>query len=189
MASYTVVYDACVLYPAPLRDFLIELAAGGLFRAKWTDEIHEEWIGNLLANRSDLDRGKLETTRRLMDRAVIDCLVSGYYHLIPSIQCPDPDDRHVIAAAIHARADAIVTFNLKDFPSSALAPYNLEAIHPDEFVTLQADLNLAAVLTAAQHCRRRLRNPPKSVDEFLSTLNAQALTKTVALLRQYGTIL
>jgi hypothetical protein len=76
LASYTVVYDACVLYPAPLRDFLIELAAGGLFRAKWTDEIHEEWIGNLLANRPDLDRGKLETTRNLMNRAVIDCLAS-----------------------------------------------------------------------------------------------------------------
>jgi len=104
LASYTVVYDACVLYPAPLRDFLMELAAGGLFRAKWSDEIHEEWISNLLANRSDLERAK---TRDLMNRSVMDCLVSGYEHLIPAIQCPDPDDRHVIAAAIHARADSL----------------------------------------------------------------------------------
>jgi predicted nucleic acid-binding protein len=131
MAAYTVVYDACVLYPAPLRDLLIQLATAAMFRVKWTDQIHEEWIRNLLNNRSDLSRTQLERTRSKMNAAVRDCLVSGYESLIPVITLPDENDRHVVAAAIFARADAIVTFNLKDFPAPNLAKFNLEAIHPD----------------------------------------------------------
>ncbi|HVM79005.1 MAG TPA: PIN domain-containing protein, partial [Stellaceae bacterium] len=128
MARFTVVYDACVLYPAPLRDLLLQLATANLFRAKWTGAIHDEWIRNLLAARPDLDPATLARTRELMDKAVPDSLVTGYEYLIPTIELPDPNDRHVVAAAIHARADAIVTSNLLDFPNGSLAPYNLEAI-------------------------------------------------------------
>lgn len=167
----------------------MQLATANLFRAKWTDEIHEEWIGNLLQNRSDLDRATLERTRELMNQAVPDCLVAGYEHLIPTITLPDTNDRHVVAAAIHARADAIVTFNLKDFPNEALSPYNLEAIHPDEFINFQIDLDKAAALIAVQTCLRRLKNPPKTATEYLDTLQAQSLPKTVSLLRQYEKIL
>jgi hypothetical protein len=116
-------------------------------------------------------------------------MVSGYEHLIESIECPDRNDRHVIAAAIHARADAIVTFNLKDFPENSLGKYNLEAIHPDEFINYQIDLDLAAVLTSAQKCRGRLKNPPLSAENYLNTLQAQALTKTIGTLRPYSEIL
>ena len=161
----------------------------GLFRAKWSDRIHEEWISNLIQNRPELERAKLERTKELMNDAVLDCLVSGYEHLIPSIACPDENDRHVIAAAIHSRADAIVTFNLKDFPKTALDAYNIEAIHPDEFINFQADLDLAPVLTTAQKCRARLKNPPRTVEDYLATLHAQALTKTVGVLRPYTTII
>lgn len=124
-----------------------------------------------------------------MDTAVPDCLVTGYAHLVPVISLPDPDDRHVVAAAIHARADAIVTFNLKDFPQEQLGQYNLEAIHPDEFIQLQYGLNEAAVVIAAQSCCARLKNPLKTSDEYLDILQAQSLPKTVSLLREFASVL
>jgi predicted nucleic acid-binding protein len=110
VAGFTVIFDACVLYPAPLRDLLTELAAAHIFQARWTEAIHDEWIRALLADRPDLSREQLLRTKELMNRAVLDCLVSGYEYLIPSITLPDPNDRHVVAAAIHGRADAVVTF-------------------------------------------------------------------------------
>ena len=93
----------------------MELATAELFRAKWTAAIHQEWTRNLLLNRPDLTREQLDRTCALMNAHAPDCLVEGYEHLIPLIDLPDPDDRHVVATAVHARADAIVTFNLKDF--------------------------------------------------------------------------
>lgn len=138
VAVYTVVFDACVLYPAPLRDLLLQLATAQIFRAKWTERIHDEWIDNLLRARADLTRPQLDRTRRKMNSAVRDCLVTGYETLIPTIELPDDSDRHVVAAAISARADAIVTFNLRHFPTAKLTPYNLEAIHPDDFLAYQA---------------------------------------------------
>ncbi|WP_376694116.1 hypothetical protein [Wenzhouxiangella sp. EGI_FJ10409] len=71
---FVVVYDVCVLYPAPLRDFLIRLATTGLFAARWTRQIHEEWMRNLLAERTDLSEEQLQRTRALMDMAIPDCL-------------------------------------------------------------------------------------------------------------------
>ena len=103
-SHFTVVYDACALYPAPLRDFLMRLALTDLFRARWSDMIHDEWIRNVLAQRPDLKPEDLERTRSLMNAHVRDCLVAGFEHLIPSVKLPDADDRHVVAAAIHGGA-------------------------------------------------------------------------------------
>ena len=122
MSSYTALFDANVLYPAPVRDILMQLAVTDLVRAKWTADIHEEWITALLESQPHRRRADLERTRSLMDSAVRDCLVMGYAGLIPSLSLPDPDDRHVLAAAIVGRCDVIVTRNLKDFPNAALAP-------------------------------------------------------------------
>lgn len=82
MSNFTAIFDACVLYPAPLRDFLMNLAITDLFRARWTDEIHDEWIRNVLRNRPDLTNERLQRTRDLMNSHVRDCLVSGYQDLI-----------------------------------------------------------------------------------------------------------
>ena len=115
-------YDACVLYPAALRDLRVRLALTDLFQARWTDEIHNEWTRNILVNRPDISSASLARCRRLMDLHVPDCLITGYEFLIPTLTLPDADDRHVLAAAIHGGAGLIVTFNLNDFPRSIFLP-------------------------------------------------------------------
>lgn len=182
-SHYTVVYDACVLYPAPLRSLLMYLALSGLFRARWSADIHEEWIGNLLNRRRDLTREQLERVRTLMDRHVPGALVTGYEPLIPAIDLPDADDRHVVAAAIQTRAEAIITFNLRDFPDASLSRHHLKALHPDDFVVDLIDLDIGAVLQAARRHRASLKNPPFSVDDYLDCLLRQQLPETVSRLR------
>ncbi|MFO7641066.1 MAG: PIN domain-containing protein, partial [Candidatus Competibacteraceae bacterium] len=140
MAHFTVVYDACVFYPAPLRDLLIRLAMTRRFRARWTTQIHEEWTRNLLANRKDLTQQQLDRTVANINQAVEDCLITSYENLIEGLKLPDPNDRHVLAAAIRAGAAAIITMNLKDFPDEALNEFEIFAQHPDDFILDLADL-------------------------------------------------
>lgn len=186
MSFLTALYDACVLYPAPLRDLLMHLAVTDLFRARWTDDIHEEWIRNVLETRPDLRREQLERTRDLMNAHVRDCLVTGYERLIPTLALPDPDDRHVLAAAVRASADVIVTFNLKDFPTDMLAEHGIEGQHPDDFVADLLEIDPATVCAAARRHRRSLKNPPKSVEEYLAALERQGLSRSVAELREFA---
>jgi hypothetical protein len=110
-SSFTAVYDACVLYPAPLRDFLMWLGLSGRFRARWSAQIHDEWKRNLLRNRGDLSGEQVDRTSALMDQAIPDGLVSGHEVIIEGLTLPDSDDRHVLAAAIRCNASVIVTFN------------------------------------------------------------------------------
>lgn len=116
-ARYTAVLDACVLYPAPLRDVLLSLGRAGLYHARWTNQIHNEWTRNLRAQRPDITDDKLNRTRDLMNMAIPDCLIENYEVLIDKIHLPDPDDRHVVAAAVFGHADAIVTFKSERFSS------------------------------------------------------------------------
>lgn len=182
MAGFTALYDACVLYPAPLRDLLMHLAISGLFRARWTARIHEEWMRNLLAKRPDLTREQLERTRDLMDASVPDCLVAGYEGLESHLTLPDRDDRHVLAAAILCQAGTIVTYNIKDFPAEALAPLGITAQHPDEFIQHAFGINPAAVITAVRDHRALLKHPPRNVEELLRSYLNQGLVATVDLL-------
>ena len=181
---YTAVLDACVLYPASLRDLLLSLAAEGMFRARWSDRIHEEWTRSLLAKRPDLQRNQLARTIELMNDAVEDATISGFDYLVPTLALPDEDDRHVLAAAIVGHADAIVTFNLKDFPEQTVALHGVEVLHPDDFLVAQFDLAQIAVLTIVKSVRKRLKNPPRSADEFISMLEALGLPQFCSLLRQ-----
>lgn len=183
------VYDANILYSAPLRDLFIRLAQADLVRARWTDQIHEEWVRNLLHDNPELSPERLARTRALMNEAVHDCLVEGYEALIPGLTLPDPDDRHVLAAAILARADVIVTFNLSDFPREVLHPLGIEAQHPDEFVTHLLDLAPGAVCAAAKRQRDGLKNPPKTVEEYLDTLARLSLPKTVLRLQAFAELI
>jgi hypothetical protein len=118
-----------------------------------------------------------------------DGLVTGYEDLIQSLSLPDPDDRHVLAAAIRTGASVIMTRNLADFPSGILAAHGVEAQHPDDFVVALLDLEPDAVCAAVKAQRESLRNPPKTAEELLATLEAQGLTQAVARLRQFATTL
>jgi predicted nucleic acid-binding protein len=135
----------------------MHLALSGLFRAKWSVGVHEEWMAALLRNRPDLSREKLERTRTLMDQHTQDALVSGYEELVEGLQLPDPNDRHVLAAAIRGHADVIVTTNTRHFPVQALRPFGIEPQHPDEFVVNLLDLTPGAVLTAVRRHRESLK--------------------------------
>jgi len=179
MANFTAVFDACVLYPAPLRDLLISVAMTEQFRAKWTDEIQREWVRNLLANRDDLTEEQLQRTVDLMNQAIPDCLVENYEELIDSIELPDPDDRHVLAVAIMCQADVIVTNNLKDFPQAVMDKYRIDAQSPDVFLSHLFDLSPTAFCKAVREMRQRLRDPEHTAEELLNTLYNQGLPMTV----------
>lgn len=133
-SPFTAIYDANVLYPAPLRDFLMNLALTGIYRARWSASIHDEWKRNLLLNRPDLTPEHLDRTSSLMDAAVPDALVTDYDSLVEGLDLPDRDDRHVLADAIKCNASVIVTFNLKDFPKAVLGAFDIEPLHPDDFI-------------------------------------------------------
>lgn len=174
--------DACVLYPAPLRDLLMHLAIEGLFHARWSRRIQDEWTRALLRSKPHL-ANRLKRTRRLMEEAILDSVVEGWEEIEPLLALPDPGDRHVLAAAIACRADVIVTWNLKHFPTETLRANGVSAMHPDAFIrqTLGADVELA--LFAVRELRVGLRAPPQSADQYLATLLRQGLPDTVAFLR------
>lgn len=189
MAQFAVVLDACVLYPFALRDVLIQLATTGLYRARWSDDIHEEWISNLLAR--GWNAAQLGELRALMERAVPDASVSGYRPLIDTLAgqgLPDDNDAHVIAAAVRANADMIVTWNVKHFPKEVLSPYHIEVQDPDDFLLNQFDLDAAKLLQTIKTCRQRLNNPSMTPDEYLTMLEKNRLTNTVLELRQFADV-
>jgi len=188
-SPFTALYDANVLYPAPLRDFLINLALTGIYRARWSAGIHDEWKRNLLLNRPDLTPEHVDRTSSLMDAAVPDALVTDYGSLVEGLDLPDEDDRHVLAAAIKCNASVIVTFNVKDFPKSVLGVFDIEPSHPDDFIADLWDLDKAAVLEAAQRQRISLKNPPHSVQQYLDRLLQQKLPETVKLLSGFKFLL
>jgi len=165
------------------------LALSGRFRARWTKKIHGEWKRNLLKNRTDLTMEQLDRTSELMDRAIPDACVYDFEDVITGLSLPDTNDRHVLAAAIRCGAGVIVTFNLKDFPDACLAPYGVEAQHPDEFVENLFHLDPAAVIAAAQRQRQQLKLPPMAVEPFLDLLQRQGLVESVRALSAYRAIL
>jgi predicted nucleic acid-binding protein len=181
--TLVVVYDANVLYPQSLCDLLVRLAQTQLFRAKWTHQILDETVDALAKRLPDAAPEKLQRRKQLMITAVRDCLVTDYEALVPTLALPDPDDRHVLAAAIRAHADLIVTSNLRDFPPDALRPYDVAAVSPDTFVSgLVADHGeqVAAIVTqiAADN-----RYPPRTVMAVLDSLERNGLARAVAELR------
>lgn len=175
--------DASVLYPATLRNLLMHLAVAGVFRPLWTDKVQDEWTAALLRDRPDLDAARLAHRRALMDTYVYDARVTGYEPLINGLVLADPDDRHVLAGAIHGGATVIVTTNLRDFPPATLAAHGIEAQHPDAFVRILIEDHAEEVVAAVAEHRAALVNPPKTPDEYLAMLDRHHMTDTVAALR------
>lgn len=183
-ARYTALLDACVLYPLAMTDALMSLATAGFFAAKWTTKIEAEWIRALERQRPDLV-GKLDARRDSMREAIPDWEIpeSAWSSLIAGLDLPDPDDRHVLAAAIAGHADCIVTSNLKDFPTSVLLEYGVEAVDPDTFIINQWDLDPVNAIAAFKRMRARRKKPQSSPEDFAYALEVGGLPTTAERLR------
>jgi hypothetical protein len=183
------VYDACVLYPFHLRNVLVQCAVDGLVEARWTDDIHAEWMRNLAANSPGTSLKRLEATRDLMKAVLPDAHVAGYQDLIPGLSLPDPDDRHVLAAAIAGKDSLIVTWNLKHFPAADLRSHGVAAISPDHFLVGLHSTHRNELIASVKRARLNLRKTLPLVDEFINVLKAQGLTAFSAILRRKAALL
>ncbi|BDG16570.1 PIN domain-containing protein [Thermus brockianus] len=189
--------DACVLYPTQTRDLFMRLALEGLVRLKWSQRVQEEWIRNFLQKRPDLGPEQVERVRAMpakMEAALKphEPLVEGYEHLVAEVHLPDEDDCHVVAAAHWGGAEAILTFNLHDFPEEDLARFDLVALHPDAFLVELADALIrenavpGTILKILRNQRGQLRNPPLEAPAFLESLRKAGLTAFARLLRAFA---
>ncbi len=166
----TVVLDANVLFPASLRDLLLRCAEQRLYRLQISEQIWEEVVRNLGA----IARLTGEQVRRLHAEVQeflrsYDFLVTGYEPLIPTLT-NHPKDRHVLAVAVHVDAQLILTFNLKDFPISALAPFGVVAEHPDTLLTRLYDGQPDILQQIVHDQAAALKNPPLTASDVLDTL-------------------
>jgi predicted nucleic acid-binding protein len=183
-AKYTAILDANVLYPNTLRNLLLSLASDGLYHVKWTTEITQEWSRNLVADRPDI-ASKIDRLVELVNLSVQDCLVEGYEYIIPTIELPDLNDRHVVAAAVVGHADAIVTFNLKDFPAELIDKFGVDVQHPDDFLMNQLQLRQFDALEVMRKVRGRYRNPQLSAKEFIELVSRNGLPQTAQYLQTH----
>jgi len=180
--AFVVVYDACALHGNTSRDLLIRVAQAGLVQAKWSGQILDELIRSL-ADRGIGTADSLTRLRRLITDSVADSMVSGHEDLIDSLKLPDPDDRHVLAAAIRSHAQIIVTDNRRDFPASALEPYDLEAKSPDAFLRDLVGLDAWTVHACFRDIVTSRNNPPVTADTVLEQLERSGLVQTANALR------
>ncbi len=181
---FVVILDANVLYPFRVRDTLLRFAEAGLFRARWSPTIMDEWTRNLLAKRPDMEPS-IRSQIAAMERAFPESCVSGAEGLIPALELPDANDRHVMATAIRAGAEHIVTENLKDFPDEALAPFGITAVTPDDFLSSTFELYPGEALSTLRAMRRDYRNPPFSPGEFIFELQRKGLPKLASMLKEH----
>jgi len=179
--ALAVVFDANVLYGIALTDFFITAAERTrLYRMHWSLEILEEVARNLEEKRPDLG-DKVRRRINQMKRAVPEAMVDPTRALIDSM-ANDPKDRHVLAAAVEAEAEILVTFDQSDFPAAACAAHGVKVQHPDEFATWLVLEGPIQVSAAVEEMAIRKRNPPHTVEEILDRL-AEELPSAIQALR------
>lgn len=184
-ARFTALLDACVIFPVAVVDSLLSAAQIGLYAPKWTTEIEAEWMRNL-EEKTGRQAGRFHARRDAMRDACPDWEVpeAAWRRLVPCLQLPDTSDVHVLAAAIAGHADCIITMNLRDFPEQVLAPFGIEAIHPDEFLIAQMDLDHLGMLAAFKRQRERLRRPEMVPEAFADAMARNGLVATAQRLRE-----
>ena len=168
--------DANVLFPFRKRDILLRFHHAGLFRARWTERILDEWTLNLLERKPHLERS-VRSQRLAMREHFAEALVTGYEPLIATLELPDADDRHVLAAAIRCGAQYVVTDNLADFPADVLARFNIEAVDADGFLSRTFDLYPSEALGVLRTLRKAYSNPPFTPSEFVCDLTTKGLPR------------
>ncbi|MGJ5178572.1 PIN domain-containing protein [Bradyrhizobium oligotrophicum] len=171
------IFDACILYPFHLRNIVVQTAVDRLVEARWTDAIHDEWIRNLAADASAIPIARLQVTRRLMNDALPAATISGYEGHIPDVTLPDPDDRHVVAAAIAAKASLLLTWNLRDFPEREITKFGLRAMTPDDFLSGLFENVPELLIGSLANARRNLRKSRVGTSDFIAILKGQHLAQ------------
>jgi len=189
ISTFTAFFDANVFYGARLRSLILYLAQTKLFRARWSNRVHDEWIGNLLEKRPDLRLADLARTRELMDASVLDALVTGYESIIDALVLPDADDRHILAAAIAGKASCIVTFNVADFPQDRLATFGLHAVHPDDFLLDVESIDPTAFAGGVREDLHHYRSPPLDLDDYVAALRKAGVPSIAEQIRRLAPIL
>lgn len=184
MSGFPVVLDACVLLPMATCDLLLRIADAKEYRPLWSQEILNEVERNLQVS---FNRTERQARKRVenMRKHFPDAEVLGYESLVPQM-LNHPKDRHVLAAAVRANANLIVTFNLKDFPQDALDPYDVEAVHPDNFLCDQFDLNPQKIKGIAQEVVEDMKNPQITHIDYLQGLRKVGLSDFAELLESNG---
>ena len=180
---FVVVLDANVLFPVRVRDILLSFADEGLFRARLTDEIVDEWTRNLIKLKPHLE-DSIRRQVELLHTHFPECFVQGYRPLIEGLALPDQDDRHVLAAAIRCSAQVIVTENRRDFPADVLDEHGIEVLGADDVLVNAYDLFPAQARHALKTIRSRYRKPSMTATEFLIDLVRSGLPKLAAMARQ-----
>lgn len=172
--SFPAFFDTNVLYGALLNDFILELADRGLFRPLWSKDVLFELAKNLVKNGED----PLLVEKRVgtMESFFADAMVNGYDDLV-STMTNDEKDRHVLAAAIRGGAEVLVTFNTKHFRSESVEPFDLEVVHPDDFLLDQLDLYHAPTLRALVELVSGYDTPAMTTDDFLLALTRAGVPK------------
>ena len=171
MAGFVALLDACVMVPIALTDTLLRLGEAELYRPVWSQKILDEARAAILDVHPDEDPGRVDARLRSMNEAFEDACVQNWEPLVEGLALPDDNDRHVLAAAIRGNAGAIITNNVRDFPSHELDKYGLHAVTPDEFLLDQLDLAPATVVNAVGQQAADTRRPQLTVDNVLDALS------------------
>jgi PIN domain len=171
------VFDACILYPFHLRNIVVQAAVDRLVEARWTQAIHDEWIRNLTADAPAIPVERLKNTEQLMNDALPTALITGYEQLIPKVTLPDPNDRHVAAAAIAANATLILTWNLRHFPLTELKKFGLRRMTPDVCLANLFDNVPHLVVGSLANARQNLSKTRVSAPDFIRILENQKLVQ------------
>lgn len=188
ISTFTAFIDANVFFGARLRSLLLFLAQTKMYRARWSERVHDEWI-TAVAEKYQLDPKRLQPTREAMNAAVPDALVTGYEQLEAGIKLPDERDRHIVAAASLARADVIVTFNLKDFPAEVLEPLRLEACHPDQFIQDLFGISTELFTDAAKRDFEHYAAPSLSFANYAEGFRKAGVPETAELLEKLRVVI
>lgn len=188
---YTALIDACVLVSAPRRDLLLTLAEAEFFRVRWSRSIISETqsaLRNIFEERGFEDHdARAARAVRAMQTAFPEALVDDQEAQQPlTFGLPDPNDEHVLAAAVQTQAQAVVTDNLADFPASILSQMNIEARTADDFIADTIALDEGKAVAAIRDMRMRLRRPDMSPQEFLKSLETHRLFVTASILNNHA---
>lgn len=184
LQRFTVVLDACTIFPMLVRDVLLTLAAHEFFTPRWSPTIRDEWMRNLTSRLNAKDPAKDWTAQvkriaSAVAAAFPDAEIDADLLSTQSLDPVDPKDRHVVMTAIAARADAVVTYNVRDFAVEHLQKVlHLEVLHPDDFIMDLITLNEKRAVAAFREVRARKKSPPWDVDELVRRLSESGLVQT-----------